>query len=211
MFMAKISIEQAQKLFKVDFSLEIKERYKKAKGEYRKLAKEYHPDSGGSTTDFQIIQEAWDLFENEINREQPKKSNQVYKPHFDYDRNVNILFREVCQYIDQRVGKSLSLTQMAKDLEMSGNEYYQVQTWLSSFQYMRYLIGNKVRYMPPGLTLPSLEEALDHVRNGNYGSINSSYGEPSLETYKALAKSIRPKTIKNNHHFDFDLEDWEKE
>lgn len=208
--MASITIEQANKLFKVDPSLKGKEKYKKAKREYRRLAKEYHPDKGGTTKDFQIIQEAWDVFEENLNTKPKKDKNKIYEPHYESDRNIHTLFRETCEYISDRIGESLSLSKLAKDLSLSASEYYQIESWLSTFQYMRYIIGTKVKFVPHGLTLAGLEEAVNHVHDGNYGCVGY-YDEPSIDIYRALAKRVRPKTIRNNHHFDFDLEDWEKE
>lgn len=211
--MAKLNITQAKKLLKVDESLDPKDRYKKAKRQYRKLAKEYHPDAGGTTEDFQIIQEAWDLYEESLNDTPTTKSkNQAYKPHYSKDRNIHTLFKEVKNYIVERESKHISLLRMSEDLHLSAMEYYQVEIWLSSFQKMRYVIGSKVNFMPTDLTLAHLEEALDQVNKGNYGATHSYYNESlSVDVYKALAKGLRKKTVSRKATFDFDLEDWEKE
>jgi len=203
----KVTLEQAKKLFKVDYTKEAKKRYKEAKREYRRLAKEYHPDAGGTKEDFQVVQHAWEMVEQIINIKPKVEKPKAHKPQRKKNRNIHTLFREVCEYIRDREDKHISLMVMSKEMLFNTREYVQVQEWIRCFQNMRYIIGTKVNFMPPGLTIIGLDEALDHVNQGNYGS--SYYGSPlPMSVYKALARKIRV-TKPNGKVFDFDLEDWE--
>ena len=216
--MTRVTLEQANKLFKVDYAKDGKKRYKNAKREYRRLAKEYHPDAGGTKEDFQIIQEAWELIEKNINERKPKKAPakaSAYTPKRKKDRNINTLFKGICKYFDEKEGKHISLIAMSQELKLTAPEYLQVESWISSFQHMRYIIGSKVNFIPPDLTLRRLEKAIDHVNQGNYGSLpdlnRGHYNTLPMSLYRALAKGIRKGGTTSRAHFDFDLEDWEKE
>lgn len=212
--MVELTLEHAQKLFDIGTSRS-KEDYQKAKRKYRKLAKQYHPDAGGTTEDFQIIQQAWSIYENSLKQENNSdfRKSGAYRPTRANDRNPHILFRELIEYLSPLEGKHIALLRVSEDLSLTTTEYMLVEEWLTSFQKMRYILGNKVNFIPPGLSIQKLEDALEHVEQGNYGAIPSasSYDPLPVSFYRQLAKGFKPKKARRGPYFDFDLEDWEKE
>lgn len=174
--MVKITLEQALKLFKVDGGPS-KASYTTAKREYRKLAKEYHPDAGGSTEDFQLIQQAWDVYENSLSEEPPKSKP---KPQL---RNLNVLFKQVIRWLGEREGGKISMSALAADLNLIASEYIRVQEWVTLFQRLQYILGNKVIYVPQDLTIKKLEKALENKQNC------SQLSSVPLSVYQKLARA----------------------
>lgn len=159
----KITLQQACSLFKVKPPLD-SQTLVVAKKEYHRLAKEYHPDKGGTEEDFKLIREAWGVLEDGCShgylqtQEKPKRS-------------PSKLFGELCSYLTKRKGEHTTMNKIISSLGIEHSEYHLLQDWLVGFQKMRYFVGTKVMYIPPKLTLKRYLKALYHVENGGFGRL----------------------------------------